>query len=228
MPLRCCHLPPSFCFFSRAPHIFFSQPAVNPPAPPVHALPPCRYGAACYQQNEAHLSQFSHPEREATAPAAATTKGKGKKATGTKRTKAGASADASASGEQEPCRWGNQCFRTSEDHRKRYSHNHAPEAATVPQAAAPAAGAKKKAKTETQAPAAQEPDNDLLEVSEEADVPVEELERAATNALTLADVNGALVRQQTLLMGDLPSPAEEMVQISAAELKRLRELAGMK
>jgi len=38
------------------------------PGPMAWALPPCRYGAGCYQRNAAHLAQYSHPAVQKQLP----------------------------------------------------------------------------------------------------------------------------------------------------------------
>lgn len=64
----------------------------------------------------------------------------------------------------------------------------------------------------------------------EADVPEAELVRSATGGITTTQIKEAVERQKTLVMSAAEQRQQEdvepKVEISAAELKRLRELAS--
>lgn len=200
-------------------------PPVNPPAK--DALPPCRYGSKCYQRNEAHLAQFSHPAENDELKAS-------KKKAATKKRAAGDEEEEQA---KIPCRWGKGCYRTGEEHRAKYSHDAADEVVEEEDevVAQPSVGKKAKSVESSSKKTAPAPPStppvqagDLMEVSDEADVPEAELERAATKALTMLDVKEEMSRQRTMMLSNDPADMQgspvKMVEISIKELARLRKL----
>lgn len=104
-------------------------------------------------------------------------------------------------GARVPCKWGKSCYRTNAEHLAKYAHDH--DDAVVAAAAAA--------------------DEDIEDVaaSEEADVPQEELQRAATVALTATDVFASVKKDEPEVKAE-----EELVQVSKAELAKLKELAA--
>lgn len=194
------------------------EPAVKEPggggaAGPTADRPACKYGQLCYQTNEAHLAAFFHErEKEAEKKPSAAKKTGGKKA----------AAAAASGGEKEPCVYGSACYRTSKDHRDKYSHDIEPAAAPAPALEKKKSTGKGKKKEEEAVGAEEEAGPG----SEEEDVPKEQLERAATRAFTAADIIKAVSSGNNKAAAAAAEDVEEdVVVISKKELEKLQALA---
>ncbi len=153
-------------------------------------LPACKYGKLCYQQNESHRASFYHEPRKED-------KKDDKKKPASKKKSAAESKPA--------CKFGADCWRTAADHLEKYTHEEP----------AKKKGAKEKAPEKKEEEKKNEQEDDMLEFSAEEDVPKDTLKRAATIAISAADVEDAAVK----------ADPNQMVAISLAELTRLQELA---
>ena len=83
-------------------------------AAPWTPIPPCRYGARCYNMSEAHCAAFSHPPGAPAPrrPASAHPHGRPASASQPRR-------PASA---RPPCKFGAECYNRKPHHRAAYSH----------------------------------------------------------------------------------------------------------